>query len=91
MTEKTKRPWIDISVLLREGMVHWPEDPPVSIKRVKDIEHGAKVNLSINGQICGCIVCHTGNTCHFDHIPVEANSNDLARTIMHMYIDNWIF
>lgn len=39
--------WIDISVPLRDGMVHWPGDPPISIKRVKDMEQGDTVNLSM--------------------------------------------
>ncbi len=38
--------WIDISVPLRNAMVHWPGDPPVRIKRVKDIEHGDSHTLS---------------------------------------------
>ena len=47
MINKPKKPWIDISVPLRDAMIHWPNDPPVSVKRVKDIEHGAKANLSL--------------------------------------------
>jgi len=47
MTEKAKTPWIDISVPLRDSMVYWPSDPPVSIKRVKDIEQGDTANLSV--------------------------------------------
>lgn len=39
--------WIDISVPLRNAMVHWPGDPPVNIKRVKDIQHGDTANLSM--------------------------------------------
>ncbi len=46
MRDKAKSPWIDISMLLRDSMVHWPGDPPVSIRRVKDIEHGDTANLS---------------------------------------------
>jgi len=38
--------WIDISVSLRTGMVHWPNDPPVSIERVADMTRGDKANLS---------------------------------------------
>ena len=30
--------WIDISVPLWTGMVHWPDNPPVSIERTLDIE-----------------------------------------------------
>ncbi len=46
MKDKPKSSWIDISVPLRDGMVHWPGDPSVSIKRVKDIALGDTVNLS---------------------------------------------
>jgi len=39
--------WIDVSVPLRDGMLHWPGDPPVSITRVKDISKGNTANLSL--------------------------------------------
>ena len=39
--------WIDISVLLRNAMVHWPTDPSVRIERVKDMEQGAGNTLSM--------------------------------------------
>ncbi len=45
--DKAKKPWIDISVPIRDAMVHWPSDPPVSIRRVKDIEKGDTANLSV--------------------------------------------
>ena len=32
--------WIDISVPLRHAMVHWPGDPPVKIKRIRDLDLG---------------------------------------------------
>ncbi|MBI2934816.1 MAG: cyclase family protein, partial [Chloroflexi bacterium] len=38
--------WIDISVPLRDGMVHWPGDPPVTIKRVSDVALGDSHTLS---------------------------------------------
>jgi arylformamidase len=38
--------WIDVSVPLRTGMVHWPDDPPVSIERVQDIERGDVATVS---------------------------------------------
>ncbi len=46
MMDRTRKPWIDISVPIRDGMVHWPGDSPVSIKRVEDIEKGDTANLS---------------------------------------------
>ena len=38
---------LDISVPLRSGMVHWPGDPPVRIRRVKQIGRGSSSNLSL--------------------------------------------
>ena len=38
--------WIDVSVPLRTGMVHWPDNPPVSIERVENIERGDTANVS---------------------------------------------
>lgn len=39
--------WLDVSVPLRDGMLHWPGDPPVGITRVKDIDKGNSANLSL--------------------------------------------
>lgn len=38
--------WIDISVPLRSGMVHWPDNPPVSINRMMSIDRGDLCNVS---------------------------------------------
>jgi arylformamidase len=38
--------WIDVSVSLRSGMVHWPDNPPVRIERTLNIEHGDVANVS---------------------------------------------
>ena len=38
--------WIDVSVPLRSGMVHWPDNPPVQIERALSIEHGDAANVS---------------------------------------------
>ena len=40
------RPWIEVSVLLRTGMPHWPGDPPVDIRRVQDMDRGDVANVS---------------------------------------------
>ncbi len=47
MTVKAKQSWIDISVPLKSGMAHWPGDAPVSIERVRDMDKGERVNLSV--------------------------------------------
>ena len=54
-----KSGWIDISVPIRDGMVHWPGDPPVRIHRVQDIEQGDSHTLSTMS-----IGSHTGT--HID-------------------------
>jgi len=41
-----KSPWIDLSIPLRTGMVHWPGDPGVTIERVKEISRGDDCTLS---------------------------------------------
>ncbi len=39
--------WIDITVPLRTGMVHWPGDPEIRIDRVQDVSHGDVSNVSL--------------------------------------------
>ncbi len=39
--------WLDISVPLRNAMVHWPSDPAVRIENVKDMEHGTSSTVSM--------------------------------------------
>jgi arylformamidase len=38
--------WIDISVPLYTGMVHWPDNPPVRIERVLNMDAGDAANVS---------------------------------------------
>jgi arylformamidase len=38
--------WIDVSVPLYTGMVHWPDNPPVQINRILDMERGDSCNVS---------------------------------------------
>ena len=47
MQEKTQQnSWIDISVSLYTGMVHWPDNPPCEIERVMNMDSGDVCNLS---------------------------------------------
>jgi arylformamidase len=41
-----KRDWIDVSVPVRSGMVHWPGDTPVSVEQVQSLARGDAYNLS---------------------------------------------
>lgn len=38
--------WIDVSVPLHTGMVHWPGDPPVTISRVADMDLGHEATVT---------------------------------------------
>jgi len=42
---KTK-PWIDISVPIKSGMVHWPDNPPVRVDKMLDMTCGDVCNVS---------------------------------------------
>src|SRR5437667_394989 len=51
--------WIDVSVPLHTGMVHWPTDPSVHIERFADMDKGAICNVS---KVDMCV--HDGVECH---------------------------
>jgi len=38
--------WIDVSVPVYNGMVHWPDNPPVEIRRMLDMDRGDVCNVS---------------------------------------------
>jgi arylformamidase len=38
--------WIDVSVTVRHGMPHWPDNPPIVVERVMDIASGDDCNVS---------------------------------------------
>ena len=38
--------WIDISVPIYSGMVHWPDNPAVRIERIQDMSRGDAANVS---------------------------------------------
>jgi arylformamidase len=40
------RDWIDVSVPIRDGMAHWPTDPPVRIGLADSIERGDAANVT---------------------------------------------
>ncbi|MDO8729744.1 MAG: cyclase family protein [Candidatus Omnitrophota bacterium] len=69
---------IDLSVPLRDGMVHWPGDPPVRIRKVKEIggTHSSNLSLLSMGSHTGT---HMDAPGHFlkggltiDRLPLEA-------------------
>src|SRR5439155_11249790 len=38
--------WIDISVPVQSGMVHWPKDPEIKVERVMEIARGDVCNVT---------------------------------------------
>jgi len=70
--------WIDVSVAIRDGMVHWPDNPPVVVERMMDMAHGdaatvSKIALGVH------TATHMDAPCHFkpgaaaiDQLPFEA-------------------
>ena len=38
--------WIDVSVRLRDGMAHWPDNPAVRVERLTDVERGDPATVS---------------------------------------------
>jgi arylformamidase len=39
-------PWIDVTVPVRTGMVHWPGNPPVELVRTEDVAKGDPATVS---------------------------------------------
>ena len=46
MTPADDPAWIDVSVTVRDGMPHWPDNPPVVLERMQEIDHGDLANVS---------------------------------------------
>jgi arylformamidase len=74
MTKK----WIDISVPIKTGMVHWPDNPPVRVAKMMDMTRGDVCNVSTlaMGSHTGT---HMDGPLHFirngkglDQMPIEA-------------------
>ena len=66
--------WLDITIPVKRGMVHWPGDPPYGVERVSDMSRGDVANVSLL-----TIGAHTGT--HIDaplHFVREGRPIDTA-------------
>ena len=45
MTHAEVTDWIDVSVTVRHGMPHWPDNPPIVLQRVLDTGRGGVCNV----------------------------------------------
>jgi len=69
--------WIDISVPLSDGMLHWPDDPPVEIKRVLDINNGDEYSLT-HISMAVHAATHMDAPCHFRKSGISIDKMPLA-------------
>jgi arylformamidase len=45
-SNETVGPWIDVSVPIRSGMLHWPGNPPIVIEQTEDLRRGDDATVS---------------------------------------------
>jgi len=78
MIKRSGRNWIDVSVPLHSGMVNWPSDPPVIIKKTKDLYRGDNNTVSFlqmgshTGTHMDAPLHFIKNTKSIDEMPLEA-------------------
>jgi arylformamidase len=80
MTEPGEAAWIDVSVTVRHGMPHWPDNPPIVVQRSMDIGRGDVCNLShlAMGVHSGT---HIDGPMHFIHQAAGVDEMPLAATM----------
>jgi arylformamidase len=76
--EAARSSWIDISIPLKDKMIHWPTDPVPRIERLKDRDKGDPVSL-MELQIVDHVGTHVDAPLHFipggmtiDKMPLNA-------------------
>ena len=80
VTELDETAWIDVSVTVRHGMAHWPDNPPIVMQRSMDIGLGHDCNLShlAMGVHSGT---HIDGPVHFIHEAAGVDEMPLAATM----------
>jgi arylformamidase len=80
VTEAAETAWIDVSVTVRHGMPHWPDNPPIVMQRAMDIGRGDDCNLShlAMGVHSGT---HIDGPLHFIHEAVGVDEMPLTATM----------
>jgi arylformamidase len=79
-TENDDQAWIDVSVTVRHGMPHWPDNPPIVMQRPMELLRGHACNLSHLA-----MGVHTGThidaPVHFIHEAAGVDEMPLSATI----------
>jgi arylformamidase len=80
LTEDGGAAWIDVSVTVRHGMPHWPDNPPIVMQRPMEIVRGHACNLShlAMGVHTGT---HVDAPVHFIHQAAGVDEMPLAATM----------
>jgi len=80
MTADGDQAWIDVSVTVRHGMPHWPDNPPIVMQRPMELLRGHACNLSHLA-----MGVHTGThidaPVHFIHQAAGIDEMPLAATM----------
>jgi len=80
LTEDGDQAWIDVSVTVRHGMPHWPDNPPIVMQRPMELLRGHACNLSHLA-----MGVHTGThidaPVHFIHQAAGVDEMPLAATM----------
>jgi len=80
MTADGDQAWIDVSVTVRHGMPHWPDNPPIVVQRPMELLRGHACNLSHLA-----MGVHTGThidaPVHFIHQAAGVDEMPLAATM----------
>ena len=72
--------WIDVSVTLADGMVHWPGDPDVQIRRIEDMDKGDVCNVT-HISMCAHTGTHMDAPSHFTKSKLGMDKMPLSATI----------
>jgi arylformamidase len=80
VTQAAGTAWIDVSVTVRHGMPHWPDNPPIVVERSMDLGRGDDCNLSslAMGVHTGT---HVDGPVHFIHQATGVDEMPLTATI----------
>jgi arylformamidase len=80
MTQPGARGWIDVSVTVRHGMPHWPDNPPIVLERVMDLRRGDAGNVS-HLAMGGHSGMHMDGPVHFIHQAAGLDEMPLTATM----------
>lgn len=80
MTQPGARGWIDVSVTVRHGMPHWPDNPPIVLERVMDLRRGDAGNVS-HLAMGGHSGTHMDGPVHFIHQAAGLDEMPLTATM----------